>query len=169
MALHASALPFNWKASVEKYLVDTFQGATAFPAQVAAASWAWPPLKFDPLDVTYFVRPTLQVAGGQFYKVAANGGQGYFRKLLLMIEVMMRRPTYDADAGIIAKAEALFMGGFMNGTGITVKDYSLAGANTLGKLWVRGREPVSARAEDLWLRARVDVDLDWSEERDVAA
>jgi hypothetical protein len=169
VALHATSLPFNWKASVEVYMIATFQGATAFPAQIAAASWNFPPRKFDPQGVGYFVRPTLATASAQFYKQASDGDPGYLRRLLLMVDVFMRRPTYDASNGIVAQAEGLIMGGFMNSVGITVKDYSLAGATTLGKFWVRGREPVPVPVEDQWLRARVDVDLEWTEDKDKAA
>lgn len=169
MALHASALPFNWKASVEKYLVDTFQGATAFPVHVAAESWDFPPKKFDPAGLAYFVRPTLLPASSQFYKQASDGDPGYLRRLLLAIEVYLKRPTYDSDNGIVAKAEGLLLGGFLNSVGITVKDYSATGLLTLGKFWVRGREPVPSAHEDAWLKARVDVDLEWTEEKDKAA
>jgi hypothetical protein len=168
MALHASAKLFNLKASIEKYLDDSFTGATAFPGQVAAANWAWESRKLDTSGLTYFVRPTLRPLDSPYYKLASTAQAGYLRSMLLMIEVYAKRASYDTSPAIIEKSLDMLRAGFYLGTGITIKDYAGASA-TLGKAWVRGCESLLLLPEDQWLRGRLDVTLEWSEELDVAA
>lgn len=171
MALHASAKHENLRASIEKYLVDTFQGTNGLDhsttPDVAAANWQWPGMKHDTAALSYFVRPTLEILESPYFRAADNGDPGYWRLFLLVVEVFFKRPSINTRPFYVERAIDFFVNGFRTGTGITIKDYAGSSA-TLGKAFVRDRQPIKVNPEDLWLRGRLDVTLEWLE-RDTTA
>lgn len=160
MAIHASANPANYRRSVEKYLIDTFQGATAFPGKVQASNWWWPGRKIDTGALAYFVRVNLAEVGRPAYGsvVAPGGGQGYMVDTDLMLEVWCKRVGADANPHLTEQGVALLRGGLTRGTAIPIRNYDDGDGTTIAAhAIVEQMRPTPAVDEGEWRRADFSV------------
>lgn len=168
MSIHGTANPANVRRSIEKYLVDTFIGATAFPAKFLAANVWWPGRRIDTESIPYFLRVTINETGRAFYAAGRDGQQSYTVTNVLHLEVWAKRIAYEANPYILDQAQATLRAGLTRGTSINLVDYDTGGSMTLATLTVERAEPPRQRDDKAWGVLSWDVTLSHIE-RDTAS
>jgi len=161
VAIHATANPANVRRSVEKYLLDTFGGATGLPTDIETGNWWWQGRKIDVSGLDYFVRVGIQRIAQTLYSRVTSSAPGATVAFILMLEVYAKRAVYDTTPHILEQAQAMFRNGLTRGTAIALKDYeeNAGSATTQQYLVVEDPRIPVTREEGEWLRSSWDVTL----------
>lgn len=170
MAIHESARFSNFIRSVNKYVQDQLEGAAGLPTKFPSANIWWQDRPFDPDKVSYYLRPHFLDDEGRYYSQVETGAGGHLKMPRLFVDVFVKREyaRQQSNAYLLRDALDTVKGAFMAPTGIAVVNYQGSGVVTLGKAWVRGREPTTPKADRVWLAGGFMVSLQWIEQ-DVAA
>ncbi|MEK9722318.1 MAG: hypothetical protein VW405_02380 [Rhodospirillaceae bacterium] len=156
MAIHATANPANVRRSVEKYLVDTFQGATGIPTDIEAANWWWQNRKIDTGSLDYFVRVRVDRVAQTLFGSSLN-----IVWFSLFLEVWAKRVAYDTAPDTLEQTLGLLRGGLTRGTAIGLYDYVENGVSATIQQYLTVEEPrlpITAE-EGEWVRSSWDVTL----------
>lgn len=166
--MHASGNPANFRRSVEKYLIDSVVGVTAFPAKFAAGNVWWPGRRIDTEGLSYFLRVTMTEDGRGFYAAGRDSVASYRVATTLHLEVWAKRIAYQTNPYILEQAQAVLRAALVRGTSIALKDYDTGGSTTVATITVEQALPPRPREDEPWSVLTWDVSLSHIE-RDTAS
>lgn len=165
MAIHDSARIGNLERSLQEYIQNNLEGVTGFPTDFAADNIGWPGESFETGDKDYFLQVSpIRDSAGEYFAAAAGGVAGTFKRVTAFLNVFVKREYADQQdsTNLLVDGVDTVKGAFPGNLGITVKNYQGDGLTTLGKLWLRGREPNQPQ-DKAWLSGGWMLTFEWEE------
>lgn len=171
MAIHESARFSNVVRSICAYVQTSLEGVAGAPTKFPAAQIHWPNRPFDTSAVPYFLRVHVMDDEGRFFSRVAGSNPGSLKRPRLFLEAFFKRSHLGAqgvdNSYLLEDTLDVVKSYFMSSASIPVQNYQAGGATSLGKLWVRGRQPTTPKDTE-WVSGGYMISLEWIEQ-DAAA
>ena len=169
MAIHETARFSNVVRSVCNYIKTSLEGAAGLPTKFPAANIWWPGHAFDTDKVSYYLRAHFIDDEGKYFSRVEGSNGGSLKRPRLFMDVFIKHDHARSqnNAYILEDTLDIVKSYFLNNSGIEVTNYQGSGVTSLGKVWVRGRQP-NAPKDDKWLSGGFMISLEWIEQ-DAAA